>query len=42
MFSMTLMIVYVMLHVYLYFGHRQLGKPVSFILVSHIESFGHS
>ena len=26
-----------MLHVYLYFGHRQLGKRVLFILAFHIE-----
>ena len=34
---MTLMIVCVMLHVLLCFGHRQLGKRVVLILVFHVE-----
>ena len=36
-FSITLMVVCVILQVYLYFGHRQLGKRVLFILVFHIK-----
>ena len=37
-FSITLMIFCVMLQVYLYFGHRQFGKRVLFIIVFHIET----